>query len=60
MSNGCQALFTIQALTPYFLDQLEAVFLNFINEGFDGSEHLGSEGFGLDTVINLCSQTHED
>jgi len=47
-------------LNCYLLDQLEAVFLNFINEGFDGSEHLGSEGFGLDTVINLCRQTQEN
>ena len=42
------------------LDQPEAVFLNLIDKGFAGIEHVGAEGFGLDTVVNLCSQTHEN
>jgi hypothetical protein len=40
--------------------QLEAVFLNLIDKGFVGSEHVGAEGLGLDTVVNLCSETHEN
>ena len=42
------------------LDQLEAVFLNLVYDGFDGGKHLGAKGFGLDTIVNLCCHAHEN
>jgi hypothetical protein len=48
-----------KATAGLLLNQLDAVFLDLIDEGFVGSEHLGAERFGLDTVVNLGRQAHE-